>query len=133
MSKTMNDKSYTTKLWLLSTVVLAPLFLSVGASLYSPGYFNRSANLGVIFLFVAFGLVLSAPTFLVIALAFLELRKKYKSVFFLKTVIAVISIAGVFVTFTLIGINENKTLYILVYSLSILFASTVLPLRLPPN
>lgn len=128
----LNNRRYPIKLWLVSTAIVAPVFLSLGASIYHSGYFERSSNLGVIFLFVAFGLLFSMPTFLIVMFAFMELSKRIKSILLLKIAINLVAIAGVFITFALLKINENKTLYTAVYCLSIIFSSIILPLRQRP-
>jgi hypothetical protein len=124
-----NNARYPIKLWLISTAIVAPVLLSLGASVYHSGYFERGNSFGVILLFIAFGLLLSAPTFLIMVVVFMELRKRIKSIPLLKITTNFVAIIGVFITFALLKINENKALYISVYCLSIILSSIFLPLR----
>lgn len=128
-NQNLNNARYPIRLWLVSTAIVAPVLLSLGASVYHSSYFERGSSFGVIFLFITFGLLLSAPTFLITVVAFMELRKRIKSIPLLKIATSSVAITGVFITFALLRINENKALYISVYCLSILLSSIFLPLR----
>jgi len=131
-NQNLNNTRYPIRLWLVSTAIVAPVFLALGASIYNSGYFERASNFGVVFLFMAFGLLFSMPTFLIVMFAFMELRKRIKSIPLLKIAINLVAITGVFITFALLKINENKAFYIAVYCLSIIFSSIILPLKQRP-
>ena len=123
------NRSYPIKLWLLSIGVLAPILLSLGASMNHTNYFNRNINIGVIILFVLFGLLLSSPTFIVTLFSFIKLSQKIKSILLLKVIINLIAILGVIITFSFIGVNSNKGLYIGTYCISIVISSLFLSIK----
>jgi Sec-independent protein secretion pathway component TatC len=72
--------------------------------IYDTIYNSKLMNdaVGVYFLFVAFGLFFSLPTFILYALTYNSIIKTDKSNFTIKTILIVLGILGIVVTFSLI-------------------------------
>ena len=102
MAMIINNRLFPLHLWLLTTGIVGPILISLGSVLDDSTYFNNSANIGVIFLLIPFGLVFSIPTFLIVSLAHSSVAQKLTPLF-MKLLIMSIAVAGVFISFSLIG------------------------------
>jgi hypothetical protein len=124
MERITSNRLFPLQLWLLTTVVVGPILLSMGNALSDSGYFKNSANIGVTFLFIPFGLFFSFPTFAIVWLTY-SLMEKRLSPFLMKLLLMGVAIIGVIVTFSLIDGSMAKT-YSLLYSASIGLSSLIL-------
>ena len=64
---------------------------------------NSNSNIEVILLFILFGLLFSAPTFMVVFLLYQSIRNSGLAVWILKSIIIVVAVIGMVVTLTMIG------------------------------
>jgi hypothetical protein len=124
MATVPNNRLFPFRLWLLTTIIVGPVLLGLGSAFYDSSYFNNSANLGVIFLFIPFGLAFSLPTFSVVWLAHSSLAGKLSPVL-IKWLLVFLAVIGVFVTFSLIGGSVAKT-YSLFYSAAVVVSGLIL-------
>jgi Sec-independent protein secretion pathway component TatC len=90
---------YPIKHWLTS-LVIGPTIMIIYDTIYNSKLMNDAV--GVYFLFVAFGLFFSLPTFILYALTYNSIIKTDKSNFTIKTILIVLGILGIVVTFSLI-------------------------------
>ena len=112
---------YPLQTWLLSLAVIAPILMFI-EFVFIPS--RLIDDLAVPFVFIPFALALSLPTFLVYYLSFLFLTRQLGSSIRVKMVLNAICIAGILITFSLIGGSEIINLFIL-YSTSVLVSSFI--------
>jgi hypothetical protein len=124
MAVITKSKLFPVRLWLLTTIIVGPILLCFGSALYDSTYFNKSANLGIIFLFIPFGLFFSLPTFIVVSLTHSLLSEKIATIL-LKWLLICVAVIGVLVTFSLIGGYMAKT-YSLFYSAAVIVSGLIL-------
>jgi hypothetical protein len=124
MSTVSDHRLFPFRLWLLTTIIVGPILLSLGSTLYDSSYFNNSVNLGVIFLFIPFGLAFSLPTFMAVWLAHSSSARKLAPVL-MKWLLIILAVIGVFVTFSLIGGSMAKT-YSLFYAAAVVVSGLIL-------
>ena len=87
-------------------------------------YFDNPSNVGVIFLFIPFGLVLSFPTFAITFLTFTFAIRQFQSAIVVRLICLIVSVSGVVITFLLLKGSMAPTLT-LVYSISVGLSSLV--------
>lgn len=121
--------SYVIKLWLISVGVVSPIFLGMFTISNNSGDFRLNDSLGVIVLFIFFGLFFSIPTLLLCLAVFWGLRKTRISNLYLKLVLDLISILGIYVTFYFIDMGAMMNAYFLIYAVSVVISSIIIPLR----
>ncbi|NTS44024.1 hypothetical protein HRG84_24310 [Flavisolibacter sp. BT320] len=124
MATVPNNRVYPFRLWLLTTIIVGPILLGLGSALYDTSYFKNSANVGVSFLFIPFGIAFSIPTFMVVWLAHSSLAGKLSPVL-LKWLLIFLAVIGVFVTFSLIGGSMART-YCLFYAAAVIVSGLIL-------
>lgn len=124
MATVPNNRLYPIRLWLLTTIIVGPILLGLGGALYDASYYKNSANIGVIFLFILFGLAFSLPTFMVVWLAHSSLEGRFSPVL-LKWLLVILAVIGVFVTFSFIGGSMART-YSLFYAAAVIVSGLVL-------
>jgi hypothetical protein len=108
----------------LTTMIVGPVLIGLEGALYDSRYFSNAANLGVIFLFIPFGMAFSLPTFMVVWLAHLSLAGII-SPLLVKCLLIILAVVGVFVTFATIGGSMAKT-YSLLYSIAVVVSGLIL-------
>ncbi len=118
------NKLYPLKTWLTTVVVISPILLFGGSAIFDPSYYKNSDNYFIILLFIVFGLLYSIPTFVVGNLTFIILCRRLDSPFLIKTIFSVFCIAGIFITFSIIGGSE-ATLYSFFYSAGVIISSFI--------
>jgi glucan phosphoethanolaminetransferase (alkaline phosphatase superfamily) len=126
------DKLYPIKIWLASIVFFGPIVMSLGSLLENRDYLNNPDNVGVIFLFVLFGLVLSVPTFAIMFLTFIFAVRHFQSAIAIRLICLIVSVCGVVITFLLLKGSMAPKLT-LVYSISVAMSSCVFRLYKKQN
>ena len=127
MTAMNSNRFFPLHFWLLTTIIVGPILLSLGSALYNSNYFDNSANIGVIFLYIPFGLFFSLPTFLIVWLTYSILGQKLPPIL-MKLLLISLAVIGVLVTFSLIGgstANANS----LVYSIAVVLSGLMLRLK----
>lgn len=124
MATVQNNRVYPFRLWLLTTMIVGPVLLGLGSALYDASYIKNSANVGVIFLFIPFGIAFSIPTFMVVWFAHSSLKGKLSPVL-LKWLLVFLAVIGVFITFSLIGGSMART-YSLFYAAAVIVSGLIL-------
>ena len=120
---------YPFKLWIISIGIIAPVLVGLFATINNSSYFSKSNSIGVILVFILFGLIFSIPTFLISMILFKILFEKSISVTVIKVLINLIGIAGVLITFRIIELNDDSNTYAIIYSFSIVIASFFVSIR----
>ena len=105
-------------------MIVGPVLLGLGSTLYDTGYLRNSANIGVIFLFIPLGIAFSIPRFMVVWLIYSSLSGKFSPVL-LKWLLVFLAVIGVFVTFSLIGGSMART-YSLIYAVAVIVSGLIL-------
>ncbi len=114
------DTFYPIKHWLL-TLLISPLILFLYSFLFLGGD-SFSDFLGLYFVFILFGIVISLPALICYYFTFYLLKTKINSALQLKTILNVIAITGIFITFL---IMEGSSIFdfILCYSIAVIICS----------
>ncbi len=121
-----NDKQfniYPLKLWIISIGIVAPIILGLFTTINNFSNLGKNNSIGVIFIFILFGLLFSIPTFLVSIILFKILFEKSISTIVIKVLINLIGISGVIITFRIMEFNDYGNTYALIYSFSIIVSS----------
>ncbi|MCD6068290.1 MAG: hypothetical protein K0S33_3116 [Bacteroidetes bacterium] len=118
--KSFFSNTYPYKHWLTSLVIV-PFILLIGDLISGNNTLNNA--LAVFVLFILFGLVCSFPVFAIYLLVFNVLIRKTNSVFIIKAILNVITIAGVFITVKLIGGTMMTVVLAAYYSGAIIICS----------
>jgi len=116
------NKLYPLQLWLTTIVVVAPVLIFFGSMIFDPSFLRDPNSLGVILLFIAFGLGYSLPTFLVSIIVFDIIARRIKSPLVIKMLLNFVSILGAFATFLIIG-GSGAISGGLIYSTGIIISS----------
>jgi len=132
MEATIKNSWYPLQLWLTTIVFIAPILLFLGSFFYHVDYSKTPSNFSVLVLFILFGLAFSSPAFLAIWLIYELLFSKIHSALLIKILISIVSIAGVFITFS--GPKGSMAPQLeFVYSASIIISSCFFKVRKNPE
>lgn len=125
IDETIKNKLYPVQLWLTSIVFFAPVIFIIVELFNDTDYSGNSSNVGIFVLLILFGILFSVPTFLVTLLIYELAYHKISSAFLIQVLINTISIAGIFITLTLISGSMIPQLKI-IYTASVILTSLVL-------
>jgi Sec-independent protein secretion pathway component TatC len=118
------NKIYPFQLWLTSVLVIAPIIIIVANLINS----RNIEELGVLPLFIAFGIFFSLPVLLICYFTYRLLIKRTSSALLIKIIINTITIIGVFTTFYVIS-GSMALILSLVYSGSVVISSLLFKIK----
>jgi hypothetical protein len=127
MALSTNKKNLPVYLWLLTTCVVGPILLLLGSGLYDSNYLKNPINIGVVLLFIPFGMIFSLPTFLVVWLVHLIVGQTLTPIL-IKLLLISVSIAGIFITFLLID-GSMAMSYSWCYAISVVISGLILQVK----
>jgi hypothetical protein len=127
MALSTNKKFLPVYLWLLTTCIVGPILLLLGSGLYDSNYLKNPLNIGVVLLFIPFGMTFSLPTFLVVWLVHLMVGQTLTPIL-MKLLLISVSIAGIFITFLLID-GSMSISYSWYYAISVILSGLILRVK----
>jgi hypothetical protein len=116
------DMKYPIKIWLMSIAFFGPIVMSIMSLWEHRDYLDNPSNIGLIFLFVPFGLVLSLPTLTITFLTFVFAIRQFQSAIVIRLICLTVSVLGVFITFLLLK-GSMAPMLTWVYSISVTLSS----------